>query len=125
ERTCTPNTKPSVEVPPTLELKPLPPKLEYAFLKKDSKLPIIVSLELTNEQKQKLLKVLRKHKGVITWKMSDIKGINTSFRTHKILMEERHHPMVQPQKRLHPNMKDVVKAKVIKLLDTGLIYPNF
>lgn len=30
--------------------------------------------------------------------------------------------MVQPQRRLNPNIKEVVKAKVIKLLNAGIIY---
>ena len=38
-------------------------------------------------------------------------------------MEETHKPKVQPQKRLNPSMKKVVKAEVIKLLDVGMIYP--
>lgn len=31
--------------------------------------------------------------------------------------------MVQPQRRLNPIMKEVVRKEVIKLLDAGLIYP--
>ena len=38
-------------------------------------------------------------------------------------MEEECKPKVQPQKRLNPSMKEVVKAEVIKLLDAGMIYP--
>src|SRR5262249_47457455 len=113
ERTSTPNMKPSVEEPPTLELKPLPKNLEYAFLKKDSKLPVIISAELSSNQKERLLDVLRNYKEAIAWKITDIKGINPSFCTHKILMEEGHHPVIQPQRRLNPNMKEVVKTEVI------------
>ena len=40
-------------------------------------------------------------------------------------MEEECKPKVQPQKRLNPSMKEVVKAEVIKLLDVGMIYPIF
>src|SRR5262249_8721438 len=123
ERTSLPNTKPSVEIPPTVELKPLPKNLEYAFLEKDSKLPVIIAVELSTNQKERLLGVLRNLKGAIAWKLSDIKGINPSFCTHKILMEEGYQPVIQPQRRLNPNMKEVVKTEVIKLLDVGLIYP--
>lgn len=35
-------------------------------------------------------------------------------------MEDDYKPVVQPQRRLNPNMKEVVKSKVIKLLDTGV-----
>ena len=68
--------------------------------------------------------VLKKHKRAITWKISDIKRTNPSFYTHKILMEDNHKPLVLPQRRLNPNMKEVMQAKVIKkLLDAGIIYP--
>ena len=91
----------------------------------ESKLTVIISADLSDDQRQKLLKVLREHKEAIAWKLSDIKGISPSYCTHKILMEDGYKPVVQPQRRLNPNMKDVVKAEVIKLLDARLIYPIF
>ena len=66
---------------------------------------------------------MKKHKRASAWKISDIKGISPSFCTHKILMEDNHRPKVIPQRRLNPNMKEVVKNEVIKLLDVGIIYP--
>ncbi|GJR17474.1 hypothetical protein Tco_0966001 [Tanacetum coccineum] len=54
----------SVE-PPKLELKELPEHLEYAFLKEDNKLPVVISSALTTDEKTKLLEVLRNHKGAI------------------------------------------------------------
>ncbi|KAJ0520261.1 putative nucleotidyltransferase, Ribonuclease H [Helianthus annuus] len=118
-----PEERPSVESPPSLELKDLPSHLEYAFLDDGSQLPVIISSELTEEEKTKLMGVLKAHKQAIAWKLVDIKGINPSFCTHKILMEDEFKPVVQPQRRLNPNMQDVVKKEVIKLLDAGLIYP--
>ncbi|GKB09820.1 reverse transcriptase domain-containing protein [Tanacetum coccineum] len=38
-------TKPSIEEPPELEFKDLPPLLEYAFLEETNKLPVIISKE--------------------------------------------------------------------------------
>jgi len=114
---------PSLETPPTLELKELPSHLEYAYLGEDSQLPVIISSELTKDEKERLLCVLKAHKRAIAWKLFDIKGIHPSFCTHKILMTEEFKPVVQPQRRLNPNMQDVVKKEVIKLLDAGLIYP--
>lgn len=40
-------------------------------------------------------------------------------------MEENFKPMVQLQRRLNPNLKEVFKAEVIKLLDAYVIYPTF
>ncbi|GJW47668.1 reverse transcriptase domain-containing protein [Tanacetum coccineum] len=61
---------------PELELKDLPPHLEYAFLEGTDKLPIIIAKDLKDEDKTALLKVLRSHKRAIAWKISDIKGID-------------------------------------------------
>ena len=49
--------RPSIEDPPILELKTLLEHLEYAFLQKDSKLPVIISSKLQVDQKEKLLRV--------------------------------------------------------------------
>ncbi|GKA71682.1 reverse transcriptase domain-containing protein [Tanacetum coccineum] len=75
-------TKSSIEEPPDLELKYLPPHLEYAFLEGTSKLPIIIAKNLREEEKDQLIK-----------------------------------------RRVNPKIHEVIKAEVIKLLDTGLIYP--
>lgn len=57
--------------------------------------------------------------------IEDLKGIRPTVCMHKILMEDDHKPVVQPQRRLNPAMKEVVRKEVIKLLDVGLIYPIF
>ncbi|GJW02410.1 reverse transcriptase domain-containing protein [Tanacetum coccineum] len=75
------------------------------------------------EEKAALIKVLKSHKRAIAWKLSDIKGINPEFCTHKILMEEDYKPAVQHQRRVNPKIHDVIKKEVEKLLDAGLIYP--
>ncbi|GKB80618.1 reverse transcriptase domain-containing protein [Tanacetum coccineum] len=118
-------TKPSIEEPPELELKDLPSHLEYAFLEGTDKLPVIISKELKDKEKAALLKVLKSHKRAIAWKISDIKGIDPSFCTHKILMEDDFKPAIQHQRRVNLEIHEVIKKEVIKLLDAGLIYPIF
>nr|GEU59541.1 hypothetical protein [Tanacetum cinerariifolium] len=49
--------KSSVDEPPKVELKDLPPHLEYAFLEGDNKLPVIIAKELGDEEKSALIKV--------------------------------------------------------------------
>ncbi|GKC81047.1 reverse transcriptase domain-containing protein, partial [Tanacetum coccineum] len=44
--------EPSVHEPPEVELKELPPHLEYAFLEGDEKLPVIIAKDLTDEEKE-------------------------------------------------------------------------
>nr|GFC13756.1 hypothetical protein [Tanacetum cinerariifolium] len=80
--------KSSIEEPPELELKELPSHLEYAFLEESDKLPVIIAKDLKDVEKESLIKVLKSHKRAIAWKISDIKGIDPRFCTHKILMKE-------------------------------------
>ena len=47
--------------------------LEYAFLEQESTLPVIISSSLNDEQKGKLLDVLKEHKGALGWTIADIK----------------------------------------------------
>ncbi|GJT92281.1 reverse transcriptase domain-containing protein [Tanacetum coccineum] len=115
--------KSSIDDPPELELKDLPSHLEYAFLEGTNKLPVIIAKNLKDEEKARLLKVLKSHKRAIAWKISDIKGIDPQFCTHKILMEDDFKPAVQHQRRVNLKIHEVIKKEVIKLLDAGLIYP--
>nr|GEY13506.1 reverse transcriptase domain-containing protein [Tanacetum cinerariifolium] len=107
---------------PHVELKDLPPHLEYAFLEGDNKFPVIIAKNLSMEEKTALITVLKSHKRAIAWKLFDIKGIDPEFCTHKILMEEDFESAVQHQRRVNPKIHDVIKNEVLKLLDAGLIY---
>nr|GEZ31442.1 hypothetical protein [Tanacetum cinerariifolium] len=89
--------KSSIDEPPEVELKDLPPHLEYSFLEGEDKLPVIIAKDLSVEEKTALIMVLKSHKRAIAWKLSDIKGVDPEFCTHKILMEEDFEPAVQHQ----------------------------
>nr|GEY99463.1 reverse transcriptase domain-containing protein [Tanacetum cinerariifolium] len=109
--------------PPEVELKELPPHLEFAFLGDNNKWPVRIAKDLSVDEKIALIKVLISRKQAITWKLTDIKGIDPEFCSHKILLEEDYVPKVQSQRRVNPKIHDVIKKEVEKLLDTGLIYP--
>nr|GEV34068.1 reverse transcriptase domain-containing protein [Tanacetum cinerariifolium] len=115
--------KSSIDEPPEVKLKYLTPHLKYTFLEGDDKLPVIIAKYLSMEEKTTLITVLKSHKRAIAWKLSDIKGIDPEFCTHKILMEEDFEPAIQHQRRVNPKIHDVIKQEVLKLLDAGLIYP--
>ncbi|GKA87351.1 reverse transcriptase domain-containing protein [Tanacetum coccineum] len=117
------NEKSSIDEPPEVELKDLPPHLEYAFLEGTDKLPVIITKDLKIKEKAALIKVLKSHKRALTWQLSDIKGINPEFYTHKILTEDDFKSTVQHQRRVNPKIHEVIKKEVLKLLDSGLIYP--
>nr|GEW02483.1 reverse transcriptase domain-containing protein [Tanacetum cinerariifolium] len=98
--------KSSIDKPPEVELKDLPPHLEYAFLE-----------DLSMEEKTTLIMVLKLHKRAIAWKLSDIKGIDPEFCTHKILIEEDFELAVQHQRRVNPKIHDVIKQEMLKMCE--------
>nr|GFA46762.1 reverse transcriptase domain-containing protein [Tanacetum cinerariifolium] len=101
----------------------LPPHLEYAFLGDNEKWPVIISKDLSVNEKSALINVLKSRKKAIAWKLTDIRGIDPEFFSHKILLEEDFSPKVHSQRRVNPKIHDVIKKEVKKLLDAGLIYP--
>nr|GEV16626.1 putative ribonuclease H-like domain-containing protein [Tanacetum cinerariifolium] len=54
------NEKSSINEPPMVELKDLPPHLEYAFLEGNDKLPVIIAKDLKDEEKTALIKEVLK-----------------------------------------------------------------
>ncbi|GKD91730.1 hypothetical protein Tco_1367237, partial [Tanacetum coccineum] len=119
----TQNPKPVKETPLPKPYNPQTKNLEYVFLEEPSFLPVIISSQLSKEKKSKLISVLKKHKQAFAWKTTDISGICPSFCKHKIQLLDDKKLVVQKQRRLNPNMQEVVKKEIVKLLDTGIIYP--
>ncbi|GJW53748.1 reverse transcriptase domain-containing protein [Tanacetum coccineum] len=96
--------KTSLEEPPMdLELKPLPDNLEYVFLEEPSFLPVIISSQLSAQNKSKLISVLKRHKKVFSWKTTNILRICPSFCKHKIQLLDDKKPVVQKQRRIDNN----------------------
>jgi len=108
---------------PKIELKELPKSLKYEFLDDELNCPVIVSAELGKEETGKLLDVLKRYPDAIGYKINDLTGISPSVCTHRILLEEDSKTSREHQQRLNPNMSEVVKKEVMKLLDAGIIYP--
>ena len=67
------------------------------------------------------MKLLCDHKTTIGWTLADIKGISPSMCMHHILLEDDTKPIREMQRRLNSPMMEVVKAKILKLLDVGVI----
>ncbi|GJU66940.1 reverse transcriptase domain-containing protein [Tanacetum coccineum] len=79
--------KSSINEPPEVELKDLPPYIEYAFLEGDNKLPVIIAKDLSIEEKAALIKVLKSHKRAITWKLIKNRIPLRGLRTYLISMQ--------------------------------------
>ncbi|KAH9717140.1 hypothetical protein KPL71_021715 [Citrus sinensis] len=109
--------EPNKEEAPEFELKPLLEELKYAYLGNQQTYPVVISSQLTHDQENNLLYVLKRHKTTFGWTLKDIKGINPLICTHRIHLEKNAKTTRQPQRRLNPHMKQVVKNEVLKLLD--------
>jgi len=81
-------------------------------LAENGKKPVIISNALTKEEENQLIKVLQENQEAIGWTLTDLKGISPSYCMHHIYMEKDYQLVAQPQRRLNPTMKDVVKKEV-------------
>ncbi|XP_022891814.1 uncharacterized protein LOC111406658 [Olea europaea var. sylvestris] len=115
--------KPSSIESPRPELKQLSIGLKHVFLGPGDTFPLIISSELDALQCKQLLNILNEHKSALGWTIANIKGISPLICSHRIHLEEGANPRRDSQLRLNPTMKEVVKNKVLKLLDAGIIYP--
>nr|GEV19089.1 reverse transcriptase domain-containing protein [Tanacetum cinerariifolium] len=90
------NNKSFDDEPPEVELKELPPHLEYAFLGENNKWPVIIEKYLSVNEKSALIDVLKLRKKAIAWKLTNIRGIDPKFCSHKILLEDDFPPKTCP-----------------------------
>ncbi|KAK1668921.1 hypothetical protein QYE76_057080 [Lolium multiflorum] len=116
-------TTPPPKEDPVFELKPLPDNLKYAHIDDKKIYPVIISSKLSEIEEERLLEILKKHRGAIGYTLDDLKGISPSICQHAINMEDDAKPVVEHQRRLIPKMKEVVRNEVLRLLEAGIIYP--
>nr|GFC77879.1 reverse transcriptase domain-containing protein [Tanacetum cinerariifolium] len=108
--------------------EPISPEFNATYYDPEGDIFILEALlnndpEPPSNQKDYFPSVRKDLKKAISWKLTDIKGIDPKFCSHKILLEEDFAPKVQSQMRVNPKINDVIKKEVEKLLDAGLIYP--
>ena len=82
-----------------------------------------INANLIPNQETKLIHLLRQYQEAFAWDYPDMKGIDPQLCTHHIYIEKDVRPVFQPQRRLNPHLKDVVKVELQKLLDVNFIYP--
>ena len=79
------------------ELKPLPDNLKYAYLDEKKIYPVIISANLSEQEEERLLKTLKKHRAAIGYTLDDIKGISPTLCQHKINLEKDAKPVIDHQ----------------------------
>ena len=69
-----------------------------------------------------MITLLKKHKGEFSWEYMDMKGIPSNLCTHHIYIKRDSQPVCQTQQRMNPNIRDIVKEEIQKLLEAWFIY---
>ena len=105
------------------ELKQFLDISKYAYLDEKKIYHVIISANLLEHEEERLLKVLKKHQPAIGYTLDDLKGISPTLCHHKINSEADAKLVCDPQRRLNPKMKQVVRKEIHKLLEAGIIYP--
>ena len=82
-----------------------------------------VTANLSEQEEQRLLKTLKKHRTAIGYTLDYLKGISPMLCQNKINLEADAKPVRYPQRRLNPKMKEVVRKEILKLPEAGIIYP--
>src|SRR4051812_19112591 len=108
---------------PVFDLKPLPDDIKYAHIDDKKIYHVIISSKLSGQEEERILKVLKKHRGAMGYTLDDLKGISPNICQHKVNIEPDAKPVVEHQRRFNPKMKDVIKNEVLKLLEAGIIFP--
>eukprot|EP00253_Pinus_taeda_P028586 PITA_28586 len=82
-----------------------------------------INPDLTEEEKQKVIRLLQANKEAFAWDYTDMKGVSPELCTHRIYIKEGSRPVCQPPRRMNPNLREIVKEELQKLLNAGFIYP--
>jgi hypothetical protein len=82
-----------------------------------------INPDLSTAETRRLMKLLIEHKEAFSWDYMDMKGISSELCTHHIYIKEEFRPIFQPQRRMNPNLKEIVKEELQKLLNADFIYP--
>jgi hypothetical protein len=77
------------------ELKPLNDNLKYAYIDDKKIYHIIISSKLSGKEEERLLEILRKHRGAMGYTLDDLKGISPTLCQHAINMEKYAKPVVE------------------------------
>ena len=96
--------RPSIQAPPQLELKTLPELLKYMSLRLEKILAVIIASDLTAEQKDQLLNILKTYREAIGWTVAELKDISPLICMHHIYTEDNVKPTREMHRWLNLNM---------------------
>jgi hypothetical protein len=85
--------------------------------------PLYINSSLELEQNTQVIEMLQRQFDAFAWDYEDMKDIHPDTCTHHIYTNDQIRPVRQPQGRMNPTLKYIVKEELQKLLRANLIYP--
>eukprot|EP00253_Pinus_taeda_P023091 PITA_23091 len=82
-----------------------------------------INKNLEKSQQEELTKILKKYFTAFAWEYTDMRGIDPKTCIHQIYIEENNRPIRKPQRRMNPNLREIVKEELQNLLNVNFIYP--
>ena len=82
-----------------------------------------IGAHLTLSQEEQLIALLNKYHKAFAWEYTDMPKIHQETCTHHIYTDDNIRPLRQPQRKMNPILKEIVKEELQKLLKVGFIYP--
>ena len=85
--------------------------------------PISINVSLTEEEKSKLILLLKEFKDVFVWDYNEMLGLDPRLVAHMLNVNLEAKPVAQPAKIFHTEIKGQIVREVQKLLAAGFIKP--
>jgi len=83
-----------------------------------------ISSSLSPSQEKGLCSLLASHLDAFAWSYKEMKGVHPSVCTHHIYIKEDCKPVRQPQRRMNPALKDIVKEELQKTVGCRIHLPH-
>ena len=100
-------------------------ELEEVELRSDSRepKPISISASLTEEEKSKLILLLKEFKDLFAWDYSEMPGLDPGLVAYSLNVDPQAKPVAQPARIFHIEIEGQIVKEVQKLLAAGFIKP--
>ena len=85
--------------------------------------PISINVSLTEEEKSKLILLLKEFKDVFVWDYNEMLGLDPRLVAYTLNVNLEAKPVAQPARIFHTEIEGQIVREVQKLLATGFIKP--
>ena len=103
------------------KVKPVEGTKEVILFPERPEQTVLIGKELSPEREAELLSFLRHNVDVFAWSPKDLPGIDRSIAEHRLDVDPSVKPIRQKMRQWTEQKAEVLKTKVQKLLDAGVI----